>query len=523
MININYYTITILFATLISLIFLFVKLKYEHVKKHKVSFNRRRGGSLTAVDGGTLSSEQSENDVIIVGAGVAGAALAFSLAKDGRRVHVIERDLSEPNRISGELLHPGGYLKLIELGLDDCVDDIDAQRVVGYEMYKNGKNITSTYPLDKFSSKVAGRAFYNGRFVQKMRQKAASLPNVRLEQGTVISLVEDDEVVKGVVYKMKNGEELTAYAPLTVVCDGGTSKLRRSLCSPTVEIPSHFVGLVLKNCRLSSPNHGHIVIADPSLLLFYPISSVEVRCLVDVPTEAGQKFPSLANGDMTEYLKTVVAPQVPCELHEPFVAAVDEGNIRTLPVRTMAATPQATPGAILIGDALNMRHAYTGGGMTVALSDVVILRDLLRPLHDFNDSKTLCTYLESFYTLRKPTASIINIMAGIFYKFLRSSEDDAHMEMRDALFDYLSRGGECLTVPTALLSGLSSRPLSLVSNLSAVAVYAFGRLLLPFPSPKRLWLGLRLLTGASDIIVPLFQAEGLRQMFFPSNFPKHNK
>ncbi|KAL9245857.1 hypothetical protein vseg_019459 [Gypsophila vaccaria] len=489
-----------------------------------LSFLGRRGGPFTVVNGGTLPSDsRSQTDVIIVGAGVAGAALAYSLAKDGRRVYVIERDLSEPNRIAGELLHPGGYLKLIELGLDDCVEEIDAQRVVGYEMYKDGRNITSTYPSDKFSSQVAGRAFYNGRFVQKLRQKAASLPNVQLEQGTVTSLIEEDGVVKGVHYRTKDGEQLKAYAPLTIVCDGGTSMLRRSLCSPTVDVPSHFVGLVLKNCQLSSPNHGHLVMADPSLLLFYPISSVEVRCLVDVPAGAGQKLPSLANGDMAEYLKSVVAPQVPSELHDPFVAAVDEGNIRTQPVRTMAAAPQPTPGALLIGDALNMRHAYTGGGMTVALSDVVLLRDLLRPLQDFNDSSTLCTYSESFYTLRKPASSIINIMSGIFYKFMRASPDDAHMEMRDALFDYLSRGGECLALPTALLSGLNPRPLSLLSNLSTVAVYAFGRLLLPFPSPKRLWLGLRLLKGASDIIGPLFQAEGLGQMFFSCNFPQHNK
>ena len=33
-------------------------------------------------------------------------------------MHVIERDLSEPDRIVGELLQPGGYLKLLELGLE---------------------------------------------------------------------------------------------------------------------------------------------------------------------------------------------------------------------------------------------------------------------------------------------------------------------------------------------------------------------------------------------------------------------
>lgn len=38
--------------------------------------------------------------------------------QDGRQVHVIERDLSEPDRIVGELLQPGGYLKLTELGLE---------------------------------------------------------------------------------------------------------------------------------------------------------------------------------------------------------------------------------------------------------------------------------------------------------------------------------------------------------------------------------------------------------------------
>ncbi|XP_044364732.1 uncharacterized protein [Triticum aestivum] len=42
---------------------------------------------------------------------------ACCVLSDDRRVHVIERDLTEPDRIVGELLQPGGYLKLIELGL----------------------------------------------------------------------------------------------------------------------------------------------------------------------------------------------------------------------------------------------------------------------------------------------------------------------------------------------------------------------------------------------------------------------
>lgn len=115
-------------------------------------------------------------DVIVVGAGVAGSALAYTLGKDGRRVHVIERDLREPDRIVGELLQPGGYLKLIELGLDDCMEEIDAQRIIGYALFKDGKSTKLPYPLKQYHSDVAGRSFHNGRFIQRMREKAASIP-----------------------------------------------------------------------------------------------------------------------------------------------------------------------------------------------------------------------------------------------------------------------------------------------------------------------------------------------------------
>lgn len=64
---------------------------------------------------------------------------------------------------------------------------------------------------------------------------------------------------------------------------------------------------MLENCDLPHANHGHVILADPSPILFYQISSTEVRCLVDVP---GQKVPSVASGEMAHYLKTVVAPQV---------------------------------------------------------------------------------------------------------------------------------------------------------------------------------------------------------------------
>ncbi|RYR71538.1 hypothetical protein Ahy_A02g005787 [Arachis hypogaea] len=416
-----------------TLVFLFSV--YSFSEKRKITgssssiYVKFKGGSAAEAsqDGGAYTQEAEESrDVIIVGAGVAGAALAYTLGKDGRQVHVIERDLNEPDRIVGELLQPGGYLKLLELGLQDCVDQIDAQKVFGYALYKDGKNTRLSYPLENFDSDVSGRSFHNGRFIQRMREKASSLPNVKLEQGTVTSLLEENGTIKGVHYKTKSGQEFIAKAPLTIVCDGCFSNLRRSLCNPQVEVPSHFVGLVLENCNLPYANHGHVILGDPSPILFYPISSTEIRCLVDVP---GQKLPSVGNGDMAHYLKTVVAPQ--------------------------------------------------------------------------------------------PVASTINTLAGALYKVFCASPDPARKEMRQACFDYLSLGGVFSNGPIALLSGLNPRPLSLVAHFFAVAIYGVGRLLIPFPSPNRIWIGARLISGASGIIFPIIKAEGVRQMFFPATVPAY--
>lgn len=65
--------------------------------------------------------------------------------------------------------------------------------------------------------------------------------SVRLEQGTVTSLLEENGTVKGVQYKTKEGNELRLYAPLTVVCDGCFSNLRRSLCKPKVLLSGRLV------------------------------------------------------------------------------------------------------------------------------------------------------------------------------------------------------------------------------------------------------------------------------------------
>lgn len=63
------------------------------------------------------SFSDADTEVIIVGSGILGSAMATVLARDGRRVTLIERNMEEPDRIIGELLQPGGCDVLTKLGL----------------------------------------------------------------------------------------------------------------------------------------------------------------------------------------------------------------------------------------------------------------------------------------------------------------------------------------------------------------------------------------------------------------------
>jgi squalene monooxygenase len=81
----------------------------------------------------------------------------------GRRTLVLEKCLSQPDRIVGELLQPGGYVMLKKMGLEDCVQDIDSQEVYGYALFKGNKRFPVRYPTEGYDKDVCGRSFHHGR------------------------------------------------------------------------------------------------------------------------------------------------------------------------------------------------------------------------------------------------------------------------------------------------------------------------------------------------------------------------
>jgi len=155
----------------------------------------------------------------------------------------------------------------------------------------------------------------------------------------------------------------------------------------------------------------------------------------------------------------------------------------------------AKEGAILLGDSWNMRHPLTGGGMTVALHDVVILTSLIGAIPDLSDWEEVKQALYQWHWVRKPLSATVNILSvalcdlfsadgGTFFSrsltatfltdyFMPADEELA--VLRTGCFKYFERGGECVNGPVSLLSGSAAFLFSVIST--------HGRLHRIAPSP----------------------------------------
>uniref|UniRef100_A0A8C5FHL7 Squalene monooxygenase n=1 Tax=Gadus morhua TaxID=8049 RepID=A0A8C5FHL7_GADMO len=409
---------------------------------------------------------QMEPDIVIVGAGVLGSAMAAVLARDGRSVTVIERDLQEPDRIVGELLQPGGLKALQELGLEDTVEGLDAHVVKGYVIHDQETNTEVEIPYPQQDEKIlCGRAFHHGRFIMGLRRAAQAEPNVTFIEGSVTSLQEHNGGVTGVRYKDKlTGETMEIHAGLTVVADGCFSKFRKSLVSGKAQISSHFVGCIMKDCPQFKANHAELVLGNPSPVLIYQISSSDTRVLVDIRGEMPR--------NLTEYMAERVYPGLPEHIKEPFMGALQNDRLRSMPASFLPPSPVNKPGVLLLGDAYNMRHPLTGGGMSVALNDVQIWRRSLRDIPDLYDDRVMLQAKKKFHWERKSSHSfVVNVLAQALYELFAATDDSLH-ELRKACFQYFQLGGECVAGPIGLLSVLSPKPLTLIGHFFAVAMFA---------------------------------------------------
>jgi squalene monooxygenase len=434
--------------------------------------------------------EQTDNyDICIVGAGVAGAAMAAYLGDNGFRVAVVEKDIREQDRMIGELMQPGGVNQLKEMGLQHVLTGYDAQVINGYALFMKDKQFSIKYPEHQ-----TGRGLRNGKLLRQMREYLLSHLFVTVIEGTAVSLIEQQDNVIGLQYLPQNSDAICEIkVPLTIVCDGMFSSFRNTLSDTTKVVSSYFLGLILHDCVLPFPDHGHVIAAEPLPVLVYPISSEETRVLIDFPADQ----PPRKGEELLHYLRDKIGPQMPAEIQPSYYRAVEEGKFKVMPNHLIPAKPTVKSGAVLVGDCLNMRHPLTGGGMTVALTDVHHLADKLIAIRHTFSTDQISRVVESFYEQRYAQNASINILADALYGVMGDKD------LKEACYTYLQKGGEKSSIPLSLLSAINRDTNKLLQHFFAVAIHGVKRILFPRPSPTNIGRSYRMIKNAVHIISPL--------------------
>lgn len=447
-------------------------------------------------------------DAIIIGAGVVGPCIATAFARQGRKVLILERDWSKPDRIVGELMQPAGVKALRELGMAKAVNHINAVPCTGYYVKYFDHHVTIDYPTKEVAQvtnpmkpineittpesekigldltlnmkewdedeKVRGVAFHHGDFLQNLRAICKNEPNVTAVEATVTKILRDEnDTAIGVKAKQRENDEIVEYhGKLIISCDGIYSKFRKELSPDNVPtIGSYFIGLYLKNANLPAKGKGHVLLGEHAPVLIYQVSPTETRVLC---AYRSTKPPSAANNEVYKYLKDSVLPNIPKETLPAFAEALEAKQFRIMPNQYLYAMKQGKQrGFILLGDSLNMRHPLTGGGMTVGLNDAVLLAKLLNPhnVDDFANHDLISEKLAIFHRKRKNLDAVINTLSIALYSLFAADKNSLKI-LQKGCFKYFERGGECVNGPIGLLSGMLPFPMLLFNHFFSVAFYS---------------------------------------------------
>ncbi|MCX7083845.1 MAG: FAD-dependent monooxygenase [Methylococcales bacterium] len=434
---------------------------------------------------------KSKFDICIIGAGMAGATIAAYLAPKGIKIALIDQCFKEKKRIVGELLQPGAVLSLEQMGLLDLLQGFDAQAVDGYALIHGDQKTTIPYP-----NHFIGMGLHNGEFLQQIRASALANESVTKIHGKALQLLENDrQEIIGVSYREEHSSEIkTIHAPLTITSDGFFSNFRDDLSNNEKTVTSYFIGLILNDCDMPFPRHGHVFLSGPTPFICYPISSHEVRLLIDFP---GELLPRKAL--LQAHLDANVTPYIPEIMRSSYDQAIKAGGFKVMPNHYMAANPIIRKGAVMLGDALNMRHPLTGGGLTAVFSDIQILSTHLLAMPDFYNTDLIHNKIEAYYRDRQNANANLNVLANALYGVMSNEL------LKTAVFKYLQCGGRNALESIAILAGLNRNHYSLIKQFFTLAI--FGAYDLIRQGITKLPQAVKILFDAFSIIKPLAKNE----------------
>jgi 2-polyprenyl-6-methoxyphenol hydroxylase-like FAD-dependent oxidoreductase len=314
-------------------------------------------------------------DVVIVGAGIGGSALALVLAEAGLDVVLLEKTLVHKDVVRGEWLAPWGVLEANQLGLTALYMDNGAHRINRHISYSEFIS-----PAEAESRVVDLAAGLPEKPLCLGHPAACNLLNEQAQAAGVTLLrgISRLSVKPGKSPQVDfawQGDNFVLLPRWVVGADGRNGIVAKQIGCVTEHDPEHhlFSGMLVEDAHDWPQDLQVIATEGDANVLAFPQGEGRVRVYLGWPSEdrarlvgpeGAQRFLQSWAIDCVPYAQAIVnsRPVSPCIAYPNYDAWVDS------PVR---------PGVVLIGDAAGRNDPIIGQGLSITHRDVRLVRDAM--------------------------------------------------------------------------------------------------------------------------------------------------
>lgn len=308
-------------------------------------------------------------DLAIVGAGIAGGALAVAVARAGLSVVLLERTTQHEDRVRGEYVPPWGVEEARKLGILDVLLAAGGhfvKRSVGYgEDIESAGAEARAIALDKLLPGVDGALTFGHPQVCTALNEAAVAAGALFLRGAT-----DIEVCPGIAPSItftQAGSRRTLRPKLVVGADGRGSRLARAMGVDVQSDGSHHLLCGLLTEGADEWPEDQMTIGTQGDLAFYvfPQGSGRVRLYACYPYEQRTRFSGAGNAE--RLLAAFRFSSVPRS--ESLANARPIGPCHGYPSGDTWIDRPGSQGIVLIGDAAGHNCPSIGQGVSIAFRD----------------------------------------------------------------------------------------------------------------------------------------------------------